>query len=129
MFDTYSLRLSSPLRSLLFISLVLGLFVACQPSDAPPETAEEVADTVATTEADGPTLDDALQAFRQQDLERTTETKTSSVHFIRVELTDEMITSLKEGAVINAGINHEAYQHEVKPISDNIRQSLIQDLD
>ena len=73
MFDTYSLRLSSPLRSLLFISLVLGLFVACQPSDAPPETAEEVADTVATTEADGPTLDDALQAFRQQDLESTTD--------------------------------------------------------
>ena len=67
--------------------------------------------------------------FADEDLERTTEEKTSSVHFLRFELTDEMIAALKEGAALSAGIDHVAYQHTVDPVPDNIRLSLLQDLD
>ena len=64
-----------------------------------------------------------------EDLERTTDEKTSSVHFLRFELTDEMITALKKGGALSAGIDHPAYQFTVDPVPDNIRLSLIKDLD
>ena len=63
-----------------------------------------------------------------EDLERTTHEKTSSVHFVRFELTSEMIQALKKDATISAGIDHREYQFTVNPIAENIRQSLINDL-
>jgi len=68
-------------------------------------------------------------AVVDEDMERTTEDKTSAVHFMRYELSDEMITSLHEGAKLNAGIEHSHYNHIVKPVDDRITQALIQDLD
>jgi len=64
-----------------------------------------------------------------EDLERDIEGKTSSVHFLRFELTDDMISDLKAGATLAAGIDHPEYQHQVDPVPDNIRNSLIEDLD
>ncbi len=64
-----------------------------------------------------------------EDLERETEDKTSSVHFLRFELTPEMITALKGGAALAAGIDHPAYTHEVRNLPDNVRDSLLSDLD
>lgn len=64
-----------------------------------------------------------------EDLERETEEKTSSVHFLRFELSDAMVADLKNGARLVAGIDHDNYRHEVDPVPDNVRQSLIGDLD
>ncbi len=64
-----------------------------------------------------------------EDLERDTEDKTSSVHFLRFELGSEMIDSLKQGAVLSAGIDHDAYQHTIDSVPDNIKLSLLDDLD
>lgn len=63
-----------------------------------------------------------------EDMDRTTEDKTSSVHFLRFELTGEMIQALKNGAGLSAGIDHDAYRHTVEPVPENIRLSLLQDL-
>jgi hypothetical protein len=63
-----------------------------------------------------------------EDLERETEEKTSSVHFMRFELTAPMVAAVKEGAAIGAGIDHSAYQATLDPLPENIRGSLAQDL-
>jgi len=67
-------------------------------------------------------------AIADEDLERDTEEKTSSVHFMRFELTDAMIKDLKNGATLSMGIEHPAYT--VTKIIDDLdsRQSLIEDL-
>jgi hypothetical protein len=72
---------------------------------------------------------DKVYAIADEDLERDSEEKTSSVHFMRFELTGEMIAAAKGGAAISAGIDHPNYNHSVDPIPDNIRSSLINDLD
>ena len=72
---------------------------------------------------------DKVIPFADEDLERETTDKTSSVHFLRFELTDGMINALKNGAQLSAGIDHEAYCYAVDPVPDNIRQSLLNDLD
>ena len=64
-----------------------------------------------------------------EDLERTDDKKTSSVHFLRFELSKEMISALKSGAPLAAGIDHEAYQYAVDPVPENVRKSLLEDLD
>ena len=72
---------------------------------------------------------DKVYAIADEDLERDSEEKTSSVHFMRFELTGEMIAAAKGGAAISAGIDHPNYNHSVDPIPDNIRSSLVNDLD
>jgi hypothetical protein len=63
-----------------------------------------------------------------EDLERTNDSKTSSVHFMRFELSDEMITALKQGAGLDIGVEHAIYSYNVTT-DDETRQSLINDLD
>jgi len=63
-----------------------------------------------------------------EDLERETEEKTSSVHFLRFELSDEMAQAVKAGGNINAGVDHAAYNQQLV-LSDQLRNSLAQDLD
>ena len=67
-------------------------------------------------------------AISNEDLERETEDKTSAVHFMRFELSPEMIAAVKNGAAINVGIDHENYMHAVTPVPENYRQALINDL-
>ncbi len=64
-----------------------------------------------------------------EDMERETEEKTSAVHFLRFELDAAMVKALKEGAVLDAGVDHPNYSHEVKPVPDALRKSLLADLD
>ena len=64
-----------------------------------------------------------------EDLERATEAKTSSVHFMRFELSAEDIAALKQGAEIFAGINHREYNYLMAPIPAEIRQSLVKDIE
>jgi hypothetical protein len=71
---------------------------------------------------------DRVFAIADEDLERENDEKTSSVHFLRFELTPAMIASLRGGAALAAGIDHEHYRHAVEPVSAATRQSLIADL-
>ena len=69
-----------------------------------------------------------VYAIADEDLERATEDKTSSVHFLRFELTPEMIAAVKQGAAIGMGIEHEAYAQSIAAVADNVRRSLAADL-
>ncbi len=69
-----------------------------------------------------------VYAIADEDLERATDDKTSSVHFLRFELTPEMVAAVKYGAGIGMGIEHAAYTHTVPAVADNVRQSLAADL-
>ena len=64
-----------------------------------------------------------------EDLPRETEEKTSSVHFMRFELSQEMVSALKEGAALSIGIDHPEYQHTIEALSGSMRTSLVADLD
>lgn len=68
-----------------------------------------------------------VQPIANEDLDRETEDKTSSVHFLRFELTPPMIAALKSGAALTMGIDHPAYRATVTP-SATVRESLIADL-
>ena len=72
---------------------------------------------------------DRVYAIADEDLERADEQKTSAVHFLRFELPPEQIEALKSGASLMAGIDHENYRVEVSPVPDNVRESLVNDLD
>lgn len=62
-----------------------------------------------------------------EDLERETEEKTSSVHFLRFELTPEMRKAVKSGGAIRVGIDHPHYQAETT-LTPDTRDSLATDL-
>ncbi len=66
-------------------------------------------------------------AVADEDLDRTTETKTSSVHFLRFELTPAMCEALKDGASVRAGIRHPEYS-AIADLSEAMRESLLADL-
>jgi hypothetical protein len=62
-----------------------------------------------------------------EDLDRETEDKTAAVHFLRFELTPEMVAAIKRGAKVHAGIDHPAYREEVV-MPARVRDSLAGDL-
>jgi hypothetical protein len=66
-------------------------------------------------------------AIADEDLERENEEKTSAVHFLRFELTAPMISSLRAGAELCVGIDHEAYRHTLQPVGEATRKSLLAD--
>ncbi len=70
-----------------------------------------------------------IRPIADEDMERETVEKTSAVHFLRFELEAQQIRALKDGATLAAGIDHENYQVDVRPVPDNIRKSLVSDLD
>ena len=72
---------------------------------------------------------DKSYAIADEDMDRETEEKTSSVHFMRFEFTAEMVAAAKDGAEINMGIDHENLSVSQSPIPNNIRSSLIKDFD
>lgn len=72
---------------------------------------------------------DKIYPFADEDMERASEEKTSSVHFLRFELTPAMIRDLKSGAGLAAGSDHPEYRHTLDPVPDALRESLLQDLD
>jgi len=68
-------------------------------------------------------------AIADEDLERADDEKTSAVHFLRFELASDQRAALKSGAGIVAGIDHPNCQVEISPLPENIRLSLLADLD
>lgn len=72
---------------------------------------------------------DPVFAIADEDLERETEDKTSSVHFLRFELDSPMISAVKQGADISVGIDHVAYTEALEPLPKTNRDSLAQDFE
>lgn len=68
-----------------------------------------------------------VHPIANEDLERETDEKTASVHFVRFELSAEMAAAAKRGAVIKAGIDHPAYTEEVT-VPEAVRAALVGDL-
>lgn len=72
---------------------------------------------------------DKVYAIADEDLERETEEKTSSVHFMRFEFTPEMIAALKSGTALSLGVDHVNYTYAVSPADEPVRQALVADFD
>ena len=70
---------------------------------------------------------DPVFAIADEDLERENDEKTSSVHFVRFELTPEMRACLKQGAGLTIGVDHPRYR-ATEQIAPETRQSLARDL-
>ncbi len=70
---------------------------------------------------------DRVHAIADEDLERDNDEKTSSVHFMRFELTGPMKADVLDGAAITVGVDHPRYQH-VTRLNDAQRESLANDL-
>jgi hypothetical protein len=66
-------------------------------------------------------------AIADEDLERENEDKTSSVHFLRFELSSEMRERMQRGARVTVGVEHPQYRAatELRP---EVRNSLAADL-
>lgn len=68
-----------------------------------------------------------VYAIADEDLPRENEEKTSAVHFMRFELTEDMVKALKYGVTLAVGVDHLAYQQHLE-LALNVRDSLVNDL-
>ena len=66
-------------------------------------------------------------AIADEDLERENEEKTSSVHFLRFELTREMGERLRAGAAISVGVDHPEYRASAE-LPPDVRSALAADI-
>ncbi len=69
-----------------------------------------------------------VYAIADEDLERENEQKTSSVHFLRFELTKEMADALRYGVSLAIGVDHPEYTASQSPVSAATRAALVKDL-
>lgn len=67
-------------------------------------------------------------AIADEDLDRSNDEKTSSVHFLRFELSPGMIESAHRGEPIRAGVDHPAYPIAAFTVDEPVRASLVHDL-
>jgi hypothetical protein len=71
---------------------------------------------------------DRVYAIADEDLERENAEKTSSVHFLRFELTAAMVAALESGAALGAGVDHDHYRHSIDSVPEPVRAALLHDL-
>ncbi|MDT8319043.1 MAG: DUF3501 family protein [Xanthomonadales bacterium] len=71
---------------------------------------------------------DKVYAIANEDLDRSTDEKTSAVHFMRFELTPDMKRELGAGADLRFGVDHDLYRHEAT-LGGPARKALAGDLD
>ncbi len=69
-----------------------------------------------------------VYAIADEDLERTTEDKTSAVHFLRFELSDDMCTALKSGAQMKVGCDHKEYPMHLDTLPPETLAELVTDI-
>ena len=69
-----------------------------------------------------------LYSIADEDLDRENDYKTSSVHFLRFELTKEMKAALKYGVGLAVGVDHPRYKAAINPIPQTVRNALVADL-
>ena len=68
-----------------------------------------------------------VMAIADEDLERSDETKTSAVHFVRFQLPPATAAAFKGGAEVTLGIDHPAYRHQLT-LPTETRDALAADL-
>ena len=68
-----------------------------------------------------------IWSIADEDLERSTEEKTSAVHFMRFQLSDEIAEALKTGAAWEIGVQHPVYTYQMS-VDGETRASLLNDL-
>lgn len=68
-----------------------------------------------------------VYAIADEDLERATENKTASVHFVRFQLTPDMVAAARAGSPITVGSDHLKYRHSVE-LPEPARAALVRDL-
>jgi len=68
-----------------------------------------------------------VYAIADEDLDREDETKTSSVHFVRFELTEAMVLAFKDGAALALGSDHVNYRYRTD-LTPATRDALKRDL-
>jgi len=71
---------------------------------------------------------DPVFAIADEDLERSTEEKTSSVHFLRFQLTRDLVAAARSGAAVAFGVDHPAMAVVLPPVPESCRKALVQDL-
>ncbi|OZG73037.1 hypothetical protein BTA51_12590 [Hahella sp. CCB-MM4] len=69
-----------------------------------------------------------ISAIADEDLEREDDEKTSSVHFLRFELSPEIVSAIKQGADIGFVIDHPEFHQTLEAVPENVRKSLANDL-
>jgi hypothetical protein len=69
-----------------------------------------------------------VYAIADEDLERENAEKTSAVHFLRFELTPEMVAAMKYGVALGMGVDHPAYMASISAVAPETRAALTRDL-
>jgi Protein of unknown function (DUF3501) len=69
-----------------------------------------------------------VYAIADEDLERSTAEKTSAVHFMRFDLSEDMKKALKAGAQMMVGCDHKGYPMHVQTLPSETLASLVSDL-
>ena len=69
-----------------------------------------------------------VYAIADEDLERSTEHKTSAVHFLRFELNQDMKKALQAGAQMMVGCDHLEYPMHIENLPEETLASLLTDL-
>jgi len=83
-----------------------------------------IEDRVWVQVGDGP----PVYAIADEDLERSTEEKTSAVHFLRFPLDEDRRRAVHAGAPVTFGVDHPAYRHRLT-LTEAQRSALAADLD
>jgi hypothetical protein len=68
-----------------------------------------------------------IWAIADEDLDRETDDKTSSVHFLRFELDEKSADALKRGGALRAGVDHPMYRAAIN-VPQPVRDALVKDL-
>lgn len=96
----------------------------------PVERAQQLAQLVGIENRVWVRIDDLppIYAIADEDLERENSEKTSAVHFLRFELTPDMVQALKQQGRLSMGVDHPAYQVTIDNVDEQSRLSLLNDL-
>jgi hypothetical protein len=71
---------------------------------------------------------DRVFAIADEDMERENAEKTSSVHFLRFDLTRNMMDALQAGAGVAMGVQHPNYMAQLATVPEATRTALMADL-
>ena len=69
-----------------------------------------------------------VYAIADEDLPRENDEKTAAVHFLRFELTPQMVAALKHGAGLGIGVDHPEYTAALAAVDEATRVALVADL-
>ena len=69
-----------------------------------------------------------IYPIADEDMDRSREEKTSSVHFLRYQLNPDQVAALRSGASITAGVEHDAYPLDNVVVAEDVRLALLGDL-